>query len=820
MLKDELTRLLEQTRAETLEAREQALRDLGRSDGGIEVIATLRSALLEPFGTVRVAAADTLMVLDDLAAGHVILEGLRSHNVGVRFATLTAIRSYTGRRMNGGWLQMHKTAEGTVLDRRATRIIRVLIRLCEDPDDRLRQEAAAALAAILERVRHTREQGEVVAVRGLQEELLNGAVEDDDDDGGGWSGSTFDPTAEAVSPLEREVSWVIEQAQVPSTRERFAEVTLFRDGEEDAELETLPDGEPLCAGEWYVLRAAIREAPQGVPLRTGKRKPFPTLAGEALELLAVAEGDGFEIEEPVQSLDLPAAGDSTRDAYFRIRPTQALPASASIRIRIYYRLNLLESLVFNAQVLPRFGEAPAEPGEAPYSIRQERLEQSYQELQGVEAKALHVEVSKQGTNYRFHFAIVDERRVERIAFSGTARIQASDLEDDLVRIRGLWDAIATSHTLTTSLKGDEDFFIGQLRDLATAGGNLWTRLFRQEANSSMSRIGDWLTKNPLPPGVAIQVSTTDEASDFVFPWALLYDRGIPEKVYELPDPEGFWGLRYCIEQRMPISRRYGSPGTPSGAPLFLSFFRNQRLKNVDLQDSYFQALADTHPGVLTVSHPALEVADPCYRLLQECEAQLLYFYTHGYTRQRKTDSSATGLVSQTQLVESVGRMIAALPEGSVLRASLAQLQDGWREGSADADRSWIELTQGRLYLDTLYQRVAQLVSRPIVFLNMCESAQVTPFQSQSFSHFFLDRGAKAVLGTECCMTTEFAHPFAKDVIDRMVDGATIGEAIRASRSHFIRENSNPLGLAYSLWGTGAARFVKQSDTATQKEPLP
>lgn len=821
MPRRDMTQLLEQARSEELDTRERALRELGESDGGAEVLAALRAALLEPFGPVRRAAADALMVLDDPSAVSVLLDGLRSANLGVRCATLTAIQAYAqspGERR--GWLQVHKTVEGTALDRRARRIIDQLIRLCEDADEPLREEAAAALKAVLKIIRQTHQKRKFTRIdERLFEWLTEVDDDDDDDDGGGWSGSTFEAARETESPLEQEMAWVVERAEGPKPRERAAELRLFLDSEEDAELEPAPEAQPLRAGDWYLLRVAIREEPEGIPLQHGPRRPFATPSDKPLELLAVAEGDGFEIDEPVQPLDLPAVGDSTRDAYFRIQPTRATGEPASLRIRIYYRLNLLESLVFTAQVLPRFEEPHLEAGNPPLFFRQERLEQSYQQLEGVEARALHVEVSKRGASYHFHFTVVDERRTKRLAFNGTARIQASDLEDDLVGIRSLWDAIATSRTFTTGLKGDEDFFVGHLRDLATAGRNLWTRLFLQETNSSMRRIGDWLTQNPLPAGATLQVSTTEEASDFVFPWALLYDRVVPEKPYELPDPEGFWGLRYSIEQRVSVARLYGAPGEPRPEPLLFSFFRNQRLKGVDLQDAFFQTLAASHPDLLTVSRPPLEEADRCYRLLQECEAQLLYFYTHGYTRHRRTDSAASGLVGKAELIERLERMITALPEDSVLRASLTRLRDGWQDGSLDADRSWIELTRGRVYLDALYQQVSRLISRPVVFLNMCESAQVTPFQSQSFAHFFLDRGAKAVLGTECCMTTEFAHPFAQEVLTRMVDGDTIGEAIRASRAHFIQKHLNPLGLAYSLWGSSAARLVKKSDPLRKKEPL-
>jgi hypothetical protein len=84
---------------------------------------------------------------------------------------------------------------------------------------------------------------------------------------------------------------------------------------------------------------------------------------------------------------------------------------------------------------------------------------------------------------------------------------------------------------------------------------------------------------------------------------------------------------------------------------------------------------------------------------------------------------------------------------------------------------------------------------------------VTPSLSDSFVGFFLDRGARAVIGTECPMTVEFAHPFARHLLESLLGGATAGRALLDARRHFLNEARNPLGLAYSLYGTASASFA-------------
>jgi hypothetical protein len=90
-------------------------------------------------------------------------------------------------------------------------------------------------------------------------------------------------------------------------------------------------------------------------------------------------------------------------------------------------------------------------------------------------------------------------------------------------------------------------------------------------------------------------------------------------------------------------------------------------------------------------------------------------------------------------------------------------------------------------------------------LNMCESAQLTPSLSESFFHFFLDRGARAVIGTECPMTVEFAHPFAARFLGEVFAGRPVGDALLETRRHFLKLN-NPLGLAYTLFGQATVAF--------------
>jgi hypothetical protein len=146
-----------------------------------------------------------------------------------------------------------------------------------------------------------------------------------------------------------------------------------------------------------------------------------------------------------------------------------------------------------------------------------------------------------------------------------------------------------------------------------------------------------------------------------------------------------------------------------------------------------------------------------------------------------------------------------LPKNDPRRELWKFLYESIKQEKFEPDRSWIKPTYGKLYLDELYNKIFSINSEPLVFLNMCESAEITPSLSDSFIHFFINRGAKGVIGTECPMTVEFAHPFSEKFLGDLFAGKTIGEALLNARCHFMKLK-NPLGLAYTSFGSATICF--------------
>jgi len=100
--------------------------------------------------------------------------------------------------------------------------------------------------------------------------------------------------------------------------------------------------------------------------------------------------------------------------------------------------------------------------------------------------------------------------------------------------------------------------------------------------------------------------------------------------------------------------------------------------------------------------------------------------------------------------------------------------------------------------------------RPIIFLNMCHSADLMPSLRSGLTRVFIDHNAAAVLGTECPVTSVFADMFAERVLGALLRGATIGAALLDARRHFHTER-NPLGLLYTLYGHDDARVAEPTE---------
>lgn len=91
---------------------------------------------------------------------------------------------------------------------------------------------------------------------------------------------------------------------------------------------------------------------------------------------------------------------------------------------------------------------------------------------------------------------------------------------------------------------------------------------------------------------------------------------------------------------------------------------------------------------------------------------------------------------------------------------------------------------------------------PLVVLNACGSAELSPLTYEGLAPYLLDQGARAVIGTECEMPIFFGAAFGRELLIAFFDsGTTIGNVLRVIRRRFVEQHGNPLGLLYALYGS-------------------
>lgn len=589
------------------------------------------------------------------------------------------------------------------------------------------------------------------------------------------------------------------------SRRLFADLTLF----DESGARRIDDArDALCEDRDYVFEVALRGQRTGIAYDVAEPEPVaPPPSGESVRILVVlsARDTDFELPEPVQFIELPADAhaDSETQARFHLRTMRRTTSPedlAELEVRLYYELNLIEHILLVAEVRGRHdcGAGSALGLSPPVQIRQmQGVRRDYAAIaRGLRPRHMSLDIRRTNDAIRFSVTIRtgegDEAR--EVFLHGRRDVGTKDLTVAVNRIRDLWREVAMDR-FAGVVDGQDRVFTKTLEELALQGRELWSLLFRGLQGSAMWNIGEWIRDHPPAEGAMVEVRLLDGAHSFAFPWALLYDGPDPRR---RPDPDGFWGLRYAMEQK-PVSRVVlPDAGTDSMVGLELAFMVWESFSNSADQAALLEGLASRSGGRLQVASPPVNDPHAFYELVEDCGADILYFYAHGHTRPVEADAAYHEL-------ERVRERFELLPEGSTQRAALKDLHDLITHPDFEPDESWIGLTGGRLYLSDLRARPVRFTRRPIVFLNMCESAQVLPGLSESFVAFFLDRQARSVIGTECPMTNQFAHPFSEYLLGELLKGEPLGEALRRARRHFVGRK-NPLGLAYTLFGSGTTRY--------------
>lgn len=306
-----------------------------------------------------------------------------------------------------------------------------------------------------------------------------------------------------------------------------------------------------------------------------------------------------------------------------------------------------------------------------------------------------------------------------------------------------------------------------LRQLAEAGFRLYQRIFfGPSADEHTKNLGRKLRQLAQKEQLKIQIFS----QDFVLPWALLYmaERFDPDKIV----PELFLGLKHIVEH-IPLqqSLQVTDNRVDASRGLIVSLNINADIDQqmgaplVGSQLQYWQVLKSAGAKLTLVTRKtAVEVTDALAS--PETPDQVLYFYCHGISQ----DVDEVGGVSASTLVLS---------------------------------------GDGRLTLEdlNLYAPMDdQLSNAPLIFINACESAQLSPLVYDGFVPYFMAKGARGVIGTEVETPALFAIKWAERFFDSFLQGETLGEIFLSLRKEFYEKHHNLMGLLYALYVDGDTKI--------------
>jgi chaperonin GroEL len=590
----------------------------------------------------------------------------------------------------------------------------------------------------------------------------------------------------------------------PNEPQRYTDVAIYEDHiyqRDLPDLTQLDDDVPLAALKPYTLEVAIRLKRRGIDAQ--KKAPRavgnPRKDKEDLKVYVVARVDpgwkGIEIRDELARITWPYGSDSD-SALFHLDVKSVGPGDMSqgfIEVQLYDNSrDLLDIVKVLVTVVPRDPEGKKVPGVPGRHLdwpdnRPGALHVDPKNPQ----RGLSIRVRPVDSEYRFEF-IFGGRNGTELQISIYRQISAGDLDILLSRVRDFWTNLVITN-YADQLSVTRPTFAKYIDDLAELGMDAWALLFgsrRADKAGAPEKLGELLASLDLGDGCHIQITYFGTAeSNFVFPWSILYpptDDSAPR------EPLRFWGARYQIEQVTNGPRTDGLTNEPIG----VVFALDSAFGNSASQAELFKEYVAGAEHKLAVTDPISDQGTLFKELMRRPSAHLIYFYCHGYASTRPGALRPDGAALLKNAIEKLN---PSSPERAALETLLALT-------AKMGDESWIYIGGAEIKESKLKRQDFFATRRPIVFLNMCQSADLLPSISSGFVRVFLDHNAAAVLGTESPMTAVFANAFAKLVLDDLFRGEDIGTALWRARRHFLEKIKNPLGLAYTLYGRATARL--------------
>ncbi|GAB4542673.1 MAG: hypothetical protein Kow0063_35010 [Anaerolineae bacterium] len=526
----------------------------------------------------------------------------------------------------------------------------------------------------------------------------------------------------------------------------------------NAEIEDHDRDEPLQVGEVYTLAFGVdleRSDEAIVSTRLDDSALFA--AGEQqVELTIQLASDDFQIEPPSRKLRVPRTGRSKGKARFDIEPRHE--GEGVINAVFLKDGNFIQLITLKLQV-----GGPSQAGVLNANAAGRPVEAAFV----AQPRDVSLTILKADDGFQLIMSGV-------VGAMGRLPITDVQLDQMINQVRQELQGIV--HLEVNSKKIyqagiDIPPQVNQiaLARLARAGFRLYQRIFYgPAADAQANLIGDTLRKMAQKETLKIQIFS----QHFTLPWGILYmaDEFDPDHV----DPELFLGLKHIIEH-IPLQQtmRVIEGTIPSRPQLTVSLNLNADIDQqmgaplIASQEADWGRISQSAGVKLLVRKTKDEVT----RALADASTpdHILYFYCHAASR--------------------------SLAEGGGPDASTLVLSNNGR------------LALGDLYIDAPLK--IALPGAPLVFINACESAELSPTFYDGFVPYFMAKGARGVIGTECETPALFAAEWARRFFLHFLTGKSLGQAFLDLRREFYYQHNNLMGLLYALYCDGDTQVVPE-----------
>jgi hypothetical protein len=537
-----------------------------------------------------------------------------------------------------------------------------------------------------------------------------------------------------------------------------------------AEIEGRSPNEPLVARESYKLVFDIdcKTRPRTLGIGEIRAKTLFPPGADAVTLTLQLDSDDFEIDVPTRMLVLPRERVCSAPAEFTITPkangSSMIKATLHKDGNFVTRLYLVFDVGASKPSMPTLTTVGREPSAAPL-------------LHGRDL-SISLEPARHGIGYDCTiWGLVH----------GHAQLSVSPelLTSAIGTVRAALMQVIMTQDAALNLVFQSGFEIppmycdAALRPLAKAGRRLFQQLF----------YGPGATADSLTVGQFIEALSKDRdaqlkvqivAKETPIPWGLMY-LGDASDGAQL-DWYNFLGMRHIIEQ-IPFQSglkvydpRIRSDNPTLGVSLNLNETIDTQMRSnfVGEQKTFWSAVASSREPInvirrTTASDVLNALRDP------KVADKIMYFYCHAQT---------TGLTA-----------------------------------AGGADSSALVLSDKALMLGDLYLEAPTATTmggQPLVFINACESAALSGTFYDGFVPYFMAKGARGVVGTECRTPAAFATAWARRFFEKFIDGEPLGQTFLDLRREFLDEHHNPLGLCYAVYCAGDTQVEPALGTVLQQ----